>query len=61
MLQILERLTSTGATIGQPPAEIGSSDYAGTLRHSSALVSISLAIAKVHPAESAIFLLAVSC
>ena len=42
-------------------AEKGSSGYAGTPRHSSALLPVSLAMAKVHPAESAISLLAVSC
>ena len=39
----------------------GSSGYAGTPRHSSALLPVSLGMAKVHPAESAISLLAVSC
>ena len=43
------------------PTENGSSGYAGTPRHSSALLPVSLAMAKVHPAESAISLLAVSC
>ena len=42
-------------------AEKVSSGYAGTPRHSSALLPVSLAMAKVHPAESAISLLAVSC
>ena len=43
-------------------AEKVSSDYAGTPRHSRALLPVSLAMAKVHPAKSAIFLLAVfSC
>ena len=42
-------------------AEKGSSVYAGTPRHSSALLPVNLAMAKVHPAESAISLLAVSC
>ena len=41
-------------------AEKGSSGYAGTPRHGSALLPVSLAMAKVHPAESAIPLLAVS-
>ena len=36
-----------------------SSGYAGIPRHSSALLPVSLAMAKVHPAESAISLLAV--
>ena len=43
------------------PAEKGSSGYVGTPRHSSALLPVNLAMAKVHPAESAISLLAVSC
>ena len=42
-------------------AEKGSSGYAGTPRHSSVLLPVSLAMAKVHPPESAISLLAVSC
>ena len=39
------------------PAEKGSSGYAGTPRQSSALLPVSLAMAVVHPAKSAISLL----
>ena len=42
-------------------AEKGSSSYAGTPRNSSAILPISLAMAKVYPAESAISLLAAIC
>ena len=42
------------------PAEKGSSGYAVTPMQSSALLPVSLAMAMVHPAESAISLLAVS-
>ena len=59
--QIHESPTLTRATIRQNQKKKGSSSYAGTLRHSSALLPVSLAMAKVHPAESAIYLLAVSC
>ena len=42
-------------------AEKVSTGYAGTPRNSSAILPISLAMAKVYPAESAIFLLAAIC
>ena len=61
-LQIRERPTLTGATVRQKQQKkFLAVMHAGTPRHSSALLPVSLAMAKVHPAESAISLLAVSC
>ena len=53
-----QKIDSDWSYHSSKPAEQGSSSYAGTLRHSSSLLPISLAMAKVYPAESAI---SVSC